>query len=119
MAVTPGGLRPVSGTGFVLLHQGLGLYVGRTMAQSFWSKLNGAGRRAVATFPTEAQARWHMDLWEGGWPDDGEAIGLTLHPVTVDLPDGWASLDALRAAGLGEHLGELAHSGWRNAAGAC
>ncbi|MBO1076044.1 hypothetical protein [Roseomonas marmotae] len=106
-------------TGFVLIHRDLGLYVGRTFAQSFWSKLNGAGRQAVATFPSEAQARWHIDLWEGGWPEDQAACGLSLHPVGVDLPDGWASITALRAAGLGEHLGELAHPGWRAATGHC
>ncbi|MBO1080524.1 hypothetical protein [Roseomonas haemaphysalidis] len=106
-------------TGWVLLHQGLGLYVGRSPALSYWSKLNGAGRVAVATFPTEAKARWHVDLWEGGWPEDHDRAGLSLHPVVVDLPDGWASLTAIRAAGLGEHLGELAHQGWRAAPGQC
>jgi hypothetical protein len=108
-----------SASGFVLVHQALGLYVGRLPTQSCWSKLNGAGRRAVATFATEAQARWHVDLWEGGWPEDEVAFGLSLHPVQVDLPDGWASLEALRAAGLDEHLGELAHTGWRSTAGRC
>lgn len=116
----PNGDRPeAAASGFVLVHQALGLYVGRLPTQSCWSKLNGAGRRAVATFPTEAQARWHVDLWEGGWPEDEVAFGLSLHPVRVDLPDGWASLEALRAAGLDEHLGELAHAGWRGTAGHC
>jgi hypothetical protein len=105
--------------GFVLLHQGLGLYVGRLPSRSCWSKLNGGGRRAVATFATEALARWHVDLWEGGWPEDEAAFGLSLHPVQVDLPDGWASLEALRAAGLEDHLGELAHAAWRGSAGHC
>jgi hypothetical protein len=114
-----GGPMPSFNKGFVLLHQGLGLYVGRMPARSCWSKLNGAGRRAVATFPSEAQARFHVDLWEGGWPEDEVAFGLSLHPVQVDLPDGWASLDALRAAGLEDHLGELAHPGWRALPGLC
>ena len=106
-------------TGYVLLHRGLGLYVGRSPGQAYWSKLNGSGRVAVATFPTEAKARWHVDLWEGGWPDDHERAGLSLHPVVVDLPDGWASLASLTAAGLAEHLGELAHPGWHGHGGRC
>jgi hypothetical protein len=105
--------------GFVVVHHALGVYVGRTPSLSCWSKLNAAGRAAVATFPSEAKARWHVDLWEGGWPDEQSASGLSLHPVSVDLPDGWASIGSLRAAGLEEHLGELAHAGWRNTPGQC
>jgi hypothetical protein len=105
--------------GFVVIHRDLGVYVGRAPNLSCWSKLNAAGRVAVATFPTEAKARWHVDLWEGGWPDDQVVVGLSLHLVEVDLPDGWASIAALRAAGLEEHLGELAHAGCPSRHGRC
>ncbi|EHL99810.1 hypothetical protein HMPREF9946_02956 [Acetobacteraceae bacterium AT-5844] len=105
--------------GFVLIHRELGVYVGRAPNMSCWSKLNAAGQVAVATFPSEAKARWHVDIWEGGWIEDQTASGLSLHSVEVDLPDGWASITALRAAGLEEHLGELAHAGWCNRPGQC
>lgn len=105
--------------GFVLIHRELGVYVGRAPNMSCWSKLNAAGHVAVATFPSEAKARWHVDIWEGGWIEDQTASGLSLHSVEVDLPDGWASITALRAAGLEEHLGELAHAGWCNRPGQC
>lgn len=104
-------------TGFVVVHAALGLYVGRTPNLSYWSKLNAGGRDAVATFRSEVLARWHVEVWEGGWPEDDRE--LLLHPVTVDRPGGWASIAALRAAGLEEHLGELAHPGWTRGAGHC
>lgn len=109
---------PVS-KGYVVVHQGLGLYVGRTPALACWSKLNAAGRDAVATFPSEAQARFHVELWEGGWPDDAAQAGIALHAVDVDRPGGWASIAALRAAGLEDHLGELAHPAWGSSPGHC
>ena len=109
----------VAARGFVLVHRRLGIYVGRTPAMPCWSKLNAAGRHAVATFATAAAVRRHFDLWEGGWPEDGEAADLVLHEVMVDLPDGWASLAALRAAGLQDDLGELAHPAWREPQGHC
>jgi len=105
--------------GFVVVHAALGLYVGRTPGSSYWSKLDSGGRDAVATFASEALARWHVELWEGGWPEDERGCDLELHPVTVDRPGGWASIAALRAAGLEDHLGELAHPGWRAPAGRC
>jgi hypothetical protein len=107
------------GKGFVVLHSGLGLYVGRTPGLSYWSKLNAAGHEAVATFASEALARFHVELWEGGWPEDEGAGELLLLPVNIDRPGGWASISALRAAGLDDHLGELAHSGWKQPAGHC
>jgi len=109
----------IYGTGFVVVHAALGLYVGRTPSLSYWSKLDAGGRDAVATFASEALARWHVELWEGGWPEDEGQAELMLHPVTIDRPGGWASIAALRAAGLEEHLGELAHPGWKHAAGHC
>lgn len=109
----------VPNRGYVVVHLALGLYVGRTPALSYWSKLNAAGRDAVATFPSEALARFHVELWEGGWPDDAQLAGIALHPVDVDRPGGWASIAALRAAGLEDHLGELAHPGWSHDAGHC
>lgn len=107
------------GRGFVLVHEALGLYVGRTVSNSFWSKLNAAGRDSVATFPSEALARWHVEVWEGGWPEDAQQAGLSISPVSIDRPGGWASVAALRAAGLDDHLGELAHAGWGRKAGNC
>jgi hypothetical protein len=105
--------------GYVVVHQALGLYVGRTSALGCWSKLNAGGRDAVATFPSEALARFHVELWEGGWPEDAAEAGIALHLVQVDRPGGWASIAALRAAGLEDHLGELAHPGWARPAGTC
>lgn len=107
------------GWGFVVVHEVLGLYVGRTLHLSYWSKLNAAGRDAVATFPSEALARWHVEIWEGGWPEDERHAGLALHAVAIDRPGGWASVAALRAAGLDAHLGELAHPAWKIPAGHC
>ncbi|WBV45534.1 hypothetical protein [Pseudoroseomonas cervicalis] len=107
------------GRGFVVLHAALGLYVGRTPSLSFWSKLNAAGHDAVATFASEALARFHVELWEGGWPEDAAAAGLHVLPVRVDRPGGWASIQALRSAGLEEHLGEMAHPGWAGTGGHC
>ncbi|MCQ4159926.1 hypothetical protein NON00_08285 [Roseomonas sp. GC11] len=107
------------GQGFVVVHTALGLYVGRTPSLSYWSKLNAAGRDAVATFPSEALARWHVEVWEGGWPEDERTAGLALYPVKIDRPGGWASIQSLREAGLEEHLGELAHPGWNGRAGKC
>jgi hypothetical protein len=114
-----GGMAEFYGRGYVVLHTGLGLYVGRTPSLSYWSKLNAAGYDAVATFPSEALARFHVELWEGGWPEDEALSELMLLPVTIDRPGGWASITALRAAGLDEHLGELAHPGWKKPGGHC
>ncbi|MFZ6765343.1 MULTISPECIES: hypothetical protein [Acetobacterales] len=107
------------GRGFVLLHTALGLFVGRTPSQSYWSKLNAAGRDAAATFPSEALARLHVEIWEGGWPEDERLNELELHPVRIDRPGGWASVAALREAGLERHLGELAHRAWARQGGHC
>lgn len=106
-------------TGYVLVHRALGIYVGRSPASAYWSKLNAAGRNRVATFPSEAMARWHIEVWEGGWPDDSPLAELSLHQVRVDRPGGWASIEALRHAGLQDHLGELAHPAWAAANGHC
>jgi hypothetical protein len=122
----PGPIRPPeddsrmsSNRGFVLIHPERGVYVGRTHDLTFWSKLDGAGRDAVATFENEATARVHIEVWEGGWIGDGFETEFRCHPVTVDVKGGWASIAALRAAGLADYLGELAHAGWRNAPGRC
>jgi hypothetical protein len=104
--------------GFVLIHPILGLYVGRGLNKSYWSKLDAAGRDSVATFADPAQARWHVELWEGGWPED-EAKNLRVQAVQIDRDGGWASVAALRDAGLEDHLGELAHPGWMLQGGRC
>ena len=105
--------------GFVLVHPQRGVYVGRTQDFTFWSKLDAAGRDAVATFESEATARIHVAVWDSAQHTQGMEDEFFCYPVTVDVPGGWASVAALRAAGLDEHLGELFHPGWGNPAGNC
>jgi hypothetical protein len=105
--------------GYVLLHPDRGVYVGRCLERTYWSKLNAAGRDVVATFESRASAIVHLDTWEGAWLQPGELAEFTCHRVLVDVPGGWASVQALRVAGLEEHIGELAHPGWAQAPGHC
>lgn len=105
--------------GFVLVHPQRGVYVGRTQDVVFWSKLDAAGRDAVATFESEATALVHVAAWDCVQHGQSPENEFCCYPVTVDVPGGWASVAALRAAGLDEHLGELFHPGWGNPAGNC
>lgn len=105
--------------GWVLVHPEWGIYVGHSQDRTYWSRLNAAGRDAVATFASRASAIVHLDAWEGGSLGPAALAEFGCHPVLVDIPGGWASVEALRVAGLEPELGELAHAGWGNRAGRC
>jgi hypothetical protein len=105
--------------GYVLTHPHRGVYVGCSAGRTYWSRLDAAGRDVVATFASRASAIVHLDSWEGGYLDPSALAEFDCHPVLVDLPGGWASVAALRVAGLEALIGELAHPAWANPPGRC
>lgn len=84
----------------VLNHQE-GVFVGHSMGLAFFSLSETAGQWQVYTWATEEQARTDMEIvWK---------IDMPLHykPVIVADEHGYATVAELRAAGLGEYIGDL------------
>lgn len=83
----------------VIQHDQMGIYLGHCLGLSFWSKLNAAGQISAVVFPNAADAKAHMEGWDGGVP----AGAITYPEVEADLLNGrYASLDACVRAGLPE-----------------
>lgn len=96
-------------TRVVIVHPERGIFIGEFLGMGFWTKWEVAEQSCVVTFEDEADARDYVS----GWTGDHEAIAaFTYHPVAPDMPRNGASAAALRAAGLEDHLGLLAHPAW-------
>lgn len=88
---------PMSVKAVVIQHDEFGVYLGNCLGLGFWSKLDPAGQPSAVTFTDEAEAKAHMESWEGGIPK-----GVITYPVVeADQQNGrYASLDACVRAGL-------------------
>jgi hypothetical protein len=73
------------------------------MGFAFWSKLDSVGQTAAAAFPDKTEAmRFAAEIVE---PDHWHL--LEFKDVVVDVDGTHASIAALKAAGLGDHLGDM------------
>ena len=89
--------------GVVVTHPDMGIYLGECMGLGFWSKLDAAGQPAAVVFPDEATARRVIATWENN--SDPEAYAY--QPVMTTREKGFAHIEDLVRAGLGDMLGEL------------
>ena len=79
----------------VIVHEELGIFVGKSMGFAFWSNLDTGGQWCCATFDDEADAREFVKTWEPKQDPDAYRY------VTVKDCDGqWATISALGRAGL-------------------
>lgn len=90
-------------TRIALTHPEQGIYVGNAMGLGFWSNWEAAGQDVAVTFDDEAAARAHVATWDEN--NDADRYGYA--PVSVACEEGYATVDELVEAGLGDLLGEL------------
>lgn len=90
-------------TRYVITHPEMGVYLGNAMGMGFWTKLDSVGQEFAVTFPGVDDARAHVSEWENNRdPDDYGYAPVTLQPGAE-----YVSPAELRAAGLGDLLGDM------------
>ena len=88
--------------GVVIVCAAKGIYLGRSLWVYLWSDLDPAGRQTAATFESVALARSFIS----GFRTERNPDAYRYVPVDPDCGQ-YASLAALRSAGLGEYLGVM------------
>ncbi|WP_234053704.1 MULTISPECIES: hypothetical protein [unclassified Xanthobacter] len=96
---------------FVITHPEWGVYLGNCLGLGFWTLVDSAGQPAAVLFGSEAQAEAHIRSWD----QNNDPADYTLH--AVEAAGQWASAAELRAAGLGDMLGDMEENALLCAAG--
>lgn len=87
----------------VITHPENGIYLGNCMGLGFWSKLDSAGQTCAVTFPTAQDAIAHIRSWD----NNNDPASCAIVGVTPSGEDGYATIKDLRAAGLGDMIGDM------------
>lgn len=85
----------------VLIHKEHGIYLGSCMGMGFFTLLDCAGQPAAVTFNSFKDAKVHVETWQPPIPIDDFRF------ETVETADRWITPRELRAAGLGDLLGDM------------
>jgi hypothetical protein len=93
----------------VITHHEDGIYLGHALGLGFWSLLDTAGQSQAATFESERQAREHV----ASWVDHNDPDEFDYREVAC-ANEFYATVQELKAAGLGEMLGEMELEHLRN-----
>lgn len=81
--------------GLVITHPEFGVYIGSALGLGFWTELDCAGQTSCVTFPSETDARAHIESWDEN--NDASQYGFTSVPTVVD---GYAEISELKAVGI-------------------
>jgi hypothetical protein len=84
----------------VITHPEMGIYLGNCMGLGFWTLLDPIGQPEAVAFPDASDAAQHITSW------DSHNNPAEYSFVTVQATD-YASIAALKAAGLADLLGDM------------
>ena len=78
----------------VIVHEEMGIFIGRNLGLAFWSNLDTGGQWCCATFDDEGDAREFVSTWTPKQNPNAYRY------VTLPSDDPWATVEALGRAGL-------------------
>jgi hypothetical protein len=91
----------------VIVHSGLGVFVGANQQYAAWSRINAIGSDSVSAFESKNAAETFLKRATG----DRDLGDYRFVEVKRDTKEGGCSVAALRAAGIDEDtLGELPYA---------
>jgi hypothetical protein len=85
----------------VITHSKMGIYLGNCMGLGFWSLLDSAGQEQAIAFAHITEARMHIASWEQNNNPDEYAF------VETGKTCEYATVQELKALGLGKYTGEM------------
>lgn len=92
--------------GLVIVHPENGIYLGSCMGLGFWSKLDPVGQDAAVVFPTQEDARSHVESWDHTEKSAAELeqylknLSFVEVDIDVDGSELYASVESCKKAGL-------------------
>lgn len=96
----------------VITHPEDGIYLGNFIGLGFWSQLDSAGQEHACVFYSKEDAALHIESWDG----DRSPEHYGFAEVLIPEGESHASIEDLKAAGLGHLLGDMEDNRRKNLA---